>query len=175
MVMPRKQNRYELLNEYGIGYTTKEEKFYFDIEDFDLIKEYCWSMNKQGYLLAKRRDGVNKTIYMHRLLMQNKLEKENKKLQVDHVDCNKANNRKSNLRLVTSQQNRMNRKPMKNNTSGVPGVSYHSQSGLWSASIQYKKKKLYIGAYKDKREAIRARRKVEKRLFGEYAPKVVNE
>lgn len=39
--MFRKYNTYDLSGEYGVGYTFKDEEFYFDLEDYDLIKDYC--------------------------------------------------------------------------------------------------------------------------------------
>lgn len=38
----KRYNQYDLSGEYGIGYTSKGEKFYFDLEDYDKIKDYCW-------------------------------------------------------------------------------------------------------------------------------------
>ncbi len=101
MGMPRKQNRYDLSKGYGIGYTSKGQEFYFDLEDFEKVKKYCWSINKLGYLLAKRRDNPKKMIYMHRLIMNEELSNHDRKLQIDHIDLNKQNNRRTNLRLVT--------------------------------------------------------------------------
>lgn len=47
----KRYNIYDLTGEYGIGYTSKGEKFYFDLEDYDKIKDYCWHVNQYcGYL-----------------------------------------------------------------------------------------------------------------------------
>ena len=46
-----KQNKY-FFNKIGIGYTFKGEKFYFDKEDIEKIKNYCWRYNKYGSLIA---------------------------------------------------------------------------------------------------------------------------
>lgn len=48
----RKFNAYDLSGEYGIGYTSKGEEFYFDLEDYDKIKDCYWYKNDQGYLLS---------------------------------------------------------------------------------------------------------------------------
>ena len=42
----KKYNTYDLSGEYGIGYTTKGEKFLFDLEDYEKIKDYCWCVDK---------------------------------------------------------------------------------------------------------------------------------
>ena len=50
--MHKKYNTYDLTGEYGIGYTSKDEEFYFDLEDYDKIKDYCWRITMQGYVRA---------------------------------------------------------------------------------------------------------------------------
>ena len=52
IIIRRKYNNYDLSGEYGIGYTSKGEEFYFDLEDYDKIKDYCWFKNDSGYILA---------------------------------------------------------------------------------------------------------------------------
>ena len=63
-----------------IGYTLKEEPFYFDLEDYNLIKDYCWHIDKNGYVVCKR----DKTIFMHRLVMAAPSD-----MVVDHIYHNK--------------------------------------------------------------------------------------
>ena len=46
----KKYNTYDLSSDYGIGYTSKGEEFYFDIEDYNKIKDYCWHISGNGYL-----------------------------------------------------------------------------------------------------------------------------
>ncbi|MFW9970261.1 MAG: HNH endonuclease [Candidatus Odinarchaeota archaeon] len=170
MANRRKQNKYDLTGKYGIGYTSKGEEFYFDFEDYETIKDYCWSINKLGYLLAKRRDNPKRTIYMHRMLMKDELAKHKKKLQVDHIDNIKVNNRRNNLRLATAQQNRCNRRKIKSNTSGVIGVSWKEKDKKWHAALQVNRKRKYLGCYDTKEEAIIARIEGEKKYFGEFRP-----
>lgn len=50
----KKFNTYDLTGEYGIGYTSNtNEPFYFDIEDYNKIKDYCWRENKYGYIITQ--------------------------------------------------------------------------------------------------------------------------
>ena len=51
----KKYNTYDLTGEFGIGYTSKNEKFYFDLEDYDKIKDYCWYINNKGYVTSTDR------------------------------------------------------------------------------------------------------------------------
>lgn len=71
---------YDLTGEYGIGWTSNTNKeFYFDIEDYDKIKDYCWYENDGGYVVTQRN---RKTIRMHRLIL-NLSPKDD--IQVDHI------------------------------------------------------------------------------------------
>ena len=63
----KKYNTYDLTGEYGIGYTQKGENFLFDLEDYDLIKGYCWRISN-GYVVTTDLI-TNRLILMHRLAM----------------------------------------------------------------------------------------------------------
>ena len=106
----KKYNQYDLSGEYGIGYTSKGEEFYFDLEDYDKIKNYCWHINKDGYVTSRLED------MMHRIIMDCPSDK-----LVDHKhgENTRNDNRKVNLRICTRQENNRNRKPSINTKSGV--------------------------------------------------------
>ena len=61
----RKFNNYDLTGSFGIGYTTKGEEFYFDLEDYDLIKNYNWHIDKSGYVVANSGDNRKRKILLH--------------------------------------------------------------------------------------------------------------
>lgn len=63
----KKYNEYDLTDEFGIGYTSKKEPFYFDLEDYDKIKDYCW-FYKEGYVVTNNPE-TRSQIKMHRLVM----------------------------------------------------------------------------------------------------------
>ena len=84
---------------------------------------------------------------------------------VDHIDRDRGNNRISNLRDSTHAENSRNRKVSTNNTSGVRGVS-KLNSGRWLARISYNGKRIRLGCFKDKSDAIEARRAAELNLGG---------
>ena len=87
---------------------------------------------------------------------------------VDHIDNNPGNNNVSNLRWVSQRENTMNSTISKNNSSGVKGVSLHKKSGKWSAYIWQNRKKVHLGLFRTKEEAILARVNAAEEMFGEY-------
>ena len=119
----KKYNIYDLSGEYGIGYTTNGEEFYFDLEDYDKIKNYCWYYSKNGYVIS--HDKNYNTIYLHRLILNLNITPFNG----DHKIGRKKDNRKKYLRECTQSQNSMNKEKQSNNTSGVVGVNYFEQIG----------------------------------------------
>lgn len=161
----KKYNKYDLSGEHGIGYTTKGEEFYFDIEDYDLIKDYCWRINKDGYVVA-RSSVENKLILMHRIILGLDNNNDN---EVDHINHVKNNNIKNNLRICLQKENLMNKPIFKNNTSKIIGVYFDKSKSKWRACIGMNKKNINIGTFENKKDAIIARLKAEKKYYGEFA------
>lgn len=153
----KKYNTYDLSGNYGIGYTSKNEEFYFDLEDYDLIKDYYWYVNDNGYAITPKDANTNKRIRMHRLIMDAP-----DGVQVDHIKHNKLDNRKKYLRLVTSQQNQMNRR-------NVKGVYWNKDCNKWNSKIGYNGKSIDLGLYENKDDAIKARKEAEEHYFGKYS------
>ena len=165
----RKNNIYDLSGVYGIGWTSNtNKKFYFDLEDYDKIKDYCWSekKNDNGYsrLVAKSRagDGFETNEISMAGLLGFKL--------YDHIDRNPLNNIKANFRVATKSQQCINRNKFKNNTSGFTGVSWRKREQKWCAYVQINGKTKSIGYYNSKEDAIKARHVAEEKYYGEFAP-----
>ena len=76
-------NNYEFTENYGIGYTYNNIPFYFDIEDFDKIKQYQWYIKKSGYVCSSKTK-THDAVYLHRLILNYPKE------QIDHKNRNKA-------------------------------------------------------------------------------------
>lgn len=158
---------YDLTGEYGIGYTNKKEQFWFDIEDYDKIKDFYWWYDNVGYVQALVG---NKHIRLHRLVMN----ADDPSIIIDHIqhpprNQHKVDNRKSNLRVVTKSQNNINSHKKKNNTSGITGVCWSTTKQRWKAEIQVDKKKINLGSFIDKNDAIKARREAEQKYFKEFS------
>ena len=93
------------------------------------------------------------------------------KYDVDHINHDLLDNRKSNLRVTTKSQNQMNNKLAKNNTSGVTGVSYCKESGKWVSYIHLYNKRITLGYFIDFDDAVKARLNAEDEYFKEYSYK----
>lgn len=152
---------YDLSGEYGIGYTSKGEEFYFDLEDYQKIKKWSWCISSNGYVITT--DSEHKRVYMHRTIMNC-----NKDKIVDHINHNTIDNRKSNLRICTYSNNNMNKGLRQENTSGVSGVSWDKVSKKWRPQIMVDEKSIYLGTYSDFDEAVKVRKEAEEKYFGEY-------
>lgn len=159
----KKYNQYDLSGAYGIGYTTNtNEPFFFDLEDYDKIKNYCWCVTNDGYIIAPQDKGGN--ILLHRLIMNPQKDE-----FIDHIRHCKFDNRKSKLRIVNKNQNAMNSITAKNNTSGIKGVYFNPSNQNWFASIKINQKQIYLGSYKNFDDAVNARKEAEEKYFGEYS------
>ena len=162
------RSSYDLSGDYGVGKTYKGEIFYFDLEDYDKIKNYNWFVNDQGYLLARICEN-NKIsfIRMHRLI----LNVSDKKIEVDHKKGieSRNDNRKSNLRLATHSQNNINKDLKINNTSGYTGVDFCKATGKWRARIQKNKIVYELGCYDNLEDAVKVRKQAEEDIFGEWS------
>lgn len=160
----KKYNKYNLSGEFGIGYTSNtNEPFYFDLEDYDKIKNYCWLKNKNNYIMSTSKHNGYKAIFMHRLVIDCPDD-----MKVDHINHKKNNNRKSNLRFATVSQNAMNQKLSSNNTSGVKGVSWNKEQGKWSSQIMLNRKNKFLGYFDNFEDAVKARKEAEDIYHGEY-------
>lgn len=158
----RNQNRYEFDGDVGKCYLSNcDEYFLFDTEDYDKIKQYCWSKNGSGYVNGGLRS--TGTYGVHRLIMDCP-----DSMVVDHINHNKLDNRKCNLRICTRSQNQWNRNVYHNKT-GYRGVTYNARSNNYYASIGCHGKKHHLGVFLTAEEAYEARLKAEKFYFGEYA------
>ena len=128
-----------------------------DLDDVDKVKSYRWGLITLNYV-RNTKIGL-----LHRFIMNCPDD-----MMVDHINHNPLDNRKSNLRIVTNQQNSMNKGLQSNNTSGYPGVYWSKTENKWYARIKVNGEIIYLGYFGNKEAAIEARKQAEIEYFGEY-------
>lgn len=139
----------------------ERDRVLVDIESLNFLKDYNWYLNSWGYAERSTQDGC---VLMHRKLVNCP-----KGLYVDHINRNKLDCRLSNLRICTQHENNMNTS-IRPSKYGMRGVYKNEDSDKWIAHIGFNNKKIHIGCFNTKKEAILERKKKEKELFDEFAP-----
>ena len=129
-----------------------------DLKDIDLIKKYKWGCGDTKYA---RTTIDGKIVFLHNLLIG-----KNKKYEVDHIDRDRLNNKRNNLRHISRSMNGYNRKETPCKYSGVVGVRKTKQD-RWCSRIKKNGKDVYLGTYAKKEVAIKVRKLAEIKYFGE--------
>lgn len=131
-----------------------------DKKYYDIVVKYKWSLDTNGYAMFQ----INgKQERLHRIIA-----KAPKEAIVDHINHNILDNRESNLRICTKQENAFNQVIRSNNTSGYKGVHWNEQRRRWIAQIMVGGKSIYLGIFINLEDAIESRIKAEIKYFGEF-------
>lgn len=146
-------------------YLRSGEKFLLDEEDALKYVGVPIIVSSNGYLRIVARNW-NGDRYVHRDILKAK-----KHSNIDHINGNKLDNRKENLRFCTHQQNMCNTKLRADNNSGVKGVYWCNTRMKWNVQIAYKKKTIALGRFTSFEDAVAARLKAEQKYHGEFAKK----
>ena len=156
--IPIKKNEYnqviiELFNnkKEKVGETIVDEILYYD-----LIK-CSWCLKNDGYVFN------SKLGLLHRYIMNYTGDN-----YIDHINGNKLDNRKNNLRIVTPKQNAQNISSQKNSTSKYIGVYYSKQNKKYMSRIHVNNKTLYVGSFQSEEDAAKARDEATLEYYGEY-------
>lgn len=146
---PKKVEKNEIIDkkDYLIILCSNKE-ILIDKEDYNKICDNKWFVSN-GYCCDNRGQSL------HRKIMNAK-----KGQIIDHINGNKLDNRKNNLRFVTKSQNGQNRR--------CKGITYDKQRKKWCVNIVVNKKKYYLGRYKTEEEALLVRKEAEIKYQGEY-------
>jgi hypothetical protein len=133
--------------------------------DVTFLNQWNWRQNSEGY--AVRGDSSKHCIYMHRVVAERA--GLNIDLTVDHIDGDRLNNLRSNLRSATWSQNLANRPKYRNNTTACKGVFLDKRDGKYGARIRSEKKAHWLGRFSTAEEAASAYNRAAIDLFGEFA------
>ena len=127
-------------------FTPAELGLLMDQEDEKGFLEFEWSINNSGYVTCSYGS-------FHVLIMNPP-----NGFEIDHIDRNKLNCKKENLRIVTHSQNHFNTPVRKDNTSKVKGVTWRRDTQTWQAQIMVRGRNIHLGTFKELELAIQARK-----------------
>lgn len=144
---------------------SNNQQVQIDDVDFAFINQWKWKIAGSGYAARNTRHG---TLYMHRVLSGVCGLVDQSKVEVDHKNGNKLDNRKDNLRVVTHKQNMRGFRTQRNQ-SGVRGVNWFERTRKWVVRIKVGEKNLNLGYYTNLGEAINARQRAELKYWGELS------
>ena len=136
----------------GVGY---KSELIVDKEDAPLILGISWTIHRGDYT-SYMRHPTGDRVLLHRILTNCP-----DGMLVDHINGDGLDNRKCNLRVVSSKENTRNTKRNKNNSSGKMGVYYRGDSSKWRAVINGEYGREDLGNFSTKEEAIRIREDAE--------------
>lgn len=138
-----------------------------DDSDFEWLNQFKWSVNSNKYVwrYTGRINRKTKGITMHKLIM-----KTPKGLQIDHINGDRFDNRRCNLRICTCSQNCMNRKATTKSTTGYRGVTrIPKYKAIWQARIEINGKKISLGFFDDPKQAALAYNHAALKYHGDFA------
>ncbi len=143
---------------------TMGQEVIVDDEWYPILNEWNWYFHN-GYAARDIGGRNNKQhIYMHRYICMAP-----DGYEVDHINQNKLDNRKENLRVVLPEKNYYNRAKQINNTTGYKGVCYDRKRNKYMATISYKRKQMNLGRFKTAKEAAKAYNEAAIKLHGDYS------
>lgn len=132
---------------------TKGKFAIVDREDLARVSSHSWQFHSMGYATS------GGSILLHRLIMGAK-----KGQMVDHINRDKLDNRKANLRFCSHRQNSQNRK--------AKGYCIEKRTGKFYSQIKVDDRRIHLGTFETKEQAISAYRRAAKAHFGEFHNKI---
>ncbi len=167
---PRPQITQPLDPSYRLIPLTRGASTKVDAEDYEWLMQWKWyahKVNRTGCLYAYRKEPAGKwkqsAIAMHREVLHAP-----PGVEVDHKFHDTLDNRKSQLRLATHQQNACNKKTLRANSSGYKGV-FASGTGKWTAQITVRGQHFYLGTFASAELASDAYLSKSRSLHGEFS------
>lgn len=142
-------------------------------EDAEIESYGNWVAHKSGnhFYACYRGSTANRPrTWMHALVLERILNRSLKKGEIpDHINGDKLDNRRENIRLASRSQNEANKPPRGNCSSRFKGVCWDREKGLWRCMITINKRRIHIGYYKEEEDAAKAYNSKAKDIFGPFA------
>ncbi len=143
---------------------TKGKKTIVDDVDYDMLSQFKWCYSPTGYAVRRAPLEAYALLYLHRVLLEAKDGE-----YIDHINGDRLDNRKDNLRKCSMSENLMNRGKQKNNSSGYKGVSLDKSRNKWQAQIQKNGKNISLGRFYTREDAARAYDKAAVEFHQEFS------
>lgn len=147
--------------------TVNNKKVLVDDEDYQKLYPGSFFINNRGYVIfSKYNKQTQKSdkVRLHRFLIN-----VDDQQYVDHINGDKLDNRKQNLRTATQSQNIANSKKSRANTSGYKGVTWSKQHKKWIAQMTQNSKHIHLGLFDCPSKASEAYDHAVMERFGVYA------
>lgn len=152
-------------------YLTQNKFTLVSDEDYEHLNQYNWCYHS-GYVdrSSYKETGKHTKQQIHRQIIEKQINRKlNDKEIIDHVNGNKLDNRRINLRIANTASNGWNRKTGNNNTSGYKGVHYIPRINKWQSRIQVYKNRKHLGYFETAELAAKAYDNAAIEYHGEFA------
>ena len=144
--------------------TNRNYEIKVDDDVYEWASKNKWFVTKLGYAIRSYGGRKNrKTIYLHRMIINIP-----SGYVTDHINGNRLDNRRENLRVATRSQNRINSNIQKNNKSGTRGVYYDKHKKRWIVRLYKMRKKMLLASFKNIDEARKAYHNKAIEVYGEF-------
>lgn len=137
-----------------------------DDQDYENLNQYKWHYSNHGYAARMVRKKQHRSVtfmqwYIVRPLLNT---------VIDHINGDRLDNRRCNLRMCKKEDNNKNRRVNKSKTSSqYKGVTWRKHAKAWKAYIKLNQKQIHLGYFKNEFDAAIAYNKAAEQLFGEFA------
>jgi uncharacterized protein (DUF1330 family) len=143
---------------------TRGQVAIIDTEDAERVSRHTWHAAAHGYAATRLRDKNGELMYLHRYVLNAPNGK-----YVDHVNLDKLDNRKANLRLCTNSQNHANKPKRKGETlSRYKGVTLAKNGRVWQMQLQWNGQR-FVKRFKSENDAARYYNEKALELWGSFA------
>ena len=146
---------------------TKDHYAIVDDDDYPELIRYRWHLQSRGYAARNSRKGERDKRTL--ILMHVQIMRPRRGQLCDHVNHNRLDNRRVNLRRCNHSENQYNRKVGLNSTSGYKGVGFSKIFGVWRAHIVVRGRTIFGGSFGTAKEAAVAYNKLAKKHHGRFA------